>query len=42
MRRYTVVCEFCEASISFEDADICIEPFPHVGCPCCGHWIPLF
>lgn len=36
-----VVCD-CGRAWEFEDYEYELQPWPHVTCPTCGAWIPLF
>lgn len=42
MKQYNERCPHCGSTQVFTDADICLFPFPHVECSCCGIMIPLF
>ena len=35
-------CPHCHREWLFDDGEVCLEPWPHVECPACGEWIPLF
>jgi len=37
----TVACD-CGHMWLFEDYEYELQPWPHVTCPTCGAWIPLF
>ena len=35
-------CEGCGRQWLFEECEVILSPYPHVECPVCGEWIPLF
>ena len=37
-----VKCEVCGDTWFFENCEVWVEPWPHVVCPHCHNWIPLF
>jgi len=37
-----VECDGCYRQWLFDESEIILEPWPHVECPKCGEWIPLF
>ena len=39
---YTAKCDSCGDTWIFEDYEVELMPWPHLTCPHCGHWIPLF
>ena len=39
---YTAECDYCHDQWMFEGYEVEVEPYPHLLCPHCGHWIPLF
>ena len=39
---YTVECDCCHKYWKFEGYELILEPWPHVECPNCGHWIAVF
>lgn len=38
----TINCCGCGYQFVYDDAEICVDPWPHVDCPLCGTWVPLF
>lgn len=35
-------CPRCAHTSEYDDSDVILMPWPHVVCPLCGEWIPLF
>ena len=42
MEPIIVQCENCGSRWEVEDGDVILMPWPHIECPDCGEWIPLF
>ena len=41
-REIRAECPHCRRQWLFDEEEIWLEPWPHVECPACGEWIPLF
>jgi hypothetical protein len=37
-----IVCSCCQYLIEYSDADVELGGYPHIRCPICNSWIPLF
>ena len=38
-------CKICVTEViveDFSDPDIILMPYPHIECPSCGNWMPVF
>lgn len=42
--KYSKECGHCGTLwlIDISEDPVIMEPYPHVNCPKCGNWIPLF
>lgn len=42
---FSCTCKICGTEVTvegFDDPDIILMPYPHIECPCCGNWLPMF
>jgi hypothetical protein len=37
-----IACQDCRFLVKYSDEDVSNEGYPHIRCPFCESWIPLF